>query len=558
MSGQPGPATPPEERARIKKKIAEGPFGRKRKPDTRLPLPRWEVVSKARGKYFFEYWKSIPQEFVDLVEVRSYRTWPQIRMELAEPERKDHAWEIIEGACPFDPEDFETQIMQRPTYGSGDYRFDLKERGVPDIICRGYVHAQDLQMYPPVLDYSTLVNCPANQEYIRTLMKRNIKLPWEYTPEEENEMAGTGAGVAESLKLMTEAVTTTAKMAVESAHEAANAKVEAAEARLDEANNQEEDDSPPDEVAESAAIRGFDLLAHAAEKSMDMMTKYAGKQYDPVEMMKATKELMKGDGAGIELLVGAIEKQGTLILQMAEKNQELMRETLKAPAASTKSMLEQVKEIKEFADLFGWGPRDHDDEPAPVVQSRAPEKSAGQIIAENISTIIPGLSMIMAMGANIFYNMKATTPRNPAEDMAAAMAQNPLAQMPPGTPPQQFAQPAPPAPVDPAERYRGFIRAITDPLLHHFFGGQAGFNGYTFAEYILSNKTGAGETLEGRQAYVTIKTKLGRDQFDQLVREHFDLWSKLQGMPQQWKGFLDEFFGYDEWAAKQSETAAAA
>lgn len=558
MSGQTGPSTRPEKRAEVKKRVREGAFGRKKRPETRFPLPRYEVLSKSRCKYLFEYWKSIPADLVELVEVRSYRTWPQVKMELVEPERKDHAWEIIEGSCPFDPEDFETQIMQRPGYGSGDYRFDLKERGGADILCRAYVHAQDLQLYPPVLDYGTLVNTPANQEYVRGLMKRNIKLPWEYTPEGEDEMAGTGVG--EALKTMADTVTTISKVAVENANAAADARVEAAEARADA--SEENDTAGSEEVQQSLAttVQAIgEMYKSAATGAVKMVVDHAGHQFNPVEMMRAAKELMGNDG-GITLLVGTIKDQSALMLQMQEKNLEFMRERLAAPSGTVTAtvdpfalMLEKSAQIKQMADLFGWGPPERDEPPPPPVVQPAPEKTFGQQITDNIVPIISGVSMIMGMAANIFYNMKASQPRNPAEDMAAAAANNPLAQMQPGAQPGAMPPPMqqPTMPTNPLDQFRPFIKNIAGALLVHFFGTDQGYDGHTFAEYILGDGKGGPPVPQGRQAYGTIKETLKRDGFDQLVREHFDLWSKLQGTPQQYQKFLDDFFGYDDWAREQ-------
>jgi hypothetical protein len=560
------PVTPPAERARVRAAVKSGPFGRKNTPNTRFPNPPQETYGFKNAKRFFEYWCAIPEPLQDLIEVRVYRTWPQVKMELVEPERRDHCWEMIAGKCPFDPENYENQVMMRDGFGSGDYRFDLKEAGTQGVLTKSYVRAQDLQMFPPVIDYSTLVNCPANQEYIRGLMKRNIKLPWEYTAEEENDMAGTGMG--EAMNTMAKAVTDIAKTAVETAHQVADAKVEAAEARQAEA---EEAGDDAEEIEESAVARSMDLLAHAAEKSMDMMTRHAGKQYDPVEMLKAAKELMGNDGTGTQLLVSALKDQSERMLQMQEKNLEFMRERLQGPVAAVPTdpfalMLEKGSQIKQMADLFGWGPRDRDDEPLPPPPApRAPEKSMGQMVTENIVPIVSGLSMILTMGANILYNMKASAPRNPAEDLAAAAKLNPLNQMGqvpggmPGMPPMPGMPNGamPPGPADPLARFRALIPQIESAFLQHFFGGDQDFDGYSFAEWVLSNKTGAGPTPEGRQAYGTIKETLGRSGLDQLIREYPgsgdgpSLWHRIQGMPAQYSKFLDEFFSYDEWVKQQ-------
>jgi hypothetical protein len=541
-------ATPPEERARVKKAIADGPFGRKNKANTQFPQPRSTTLGFKNAKYFFEYWHSIPENLRDLIDVRVYRTWPQIKMELVEPERRDHCWELIHGPCPFDPENYEVQLMMRDGYGSGDWRFDLKEVGTDPIIIRAYVRAQDMQTFPPVVDYRTLVNTNANQEYIRGLMKRNIKLPWDYTPEEENEnMAGTGS---EALKTMAESVTEIAKVAVESANAAADARVEAAEARAADT-----EDAPPNNPIEQAAVTAtIGVMAHGFEKTMDMMAKHAGNQYDPIAMMHAAKELMtgNGDGSGTQIVL-------TTLREMQTENMKFLKEVMEQRAAPTVTaqdplalMLEKSAQIKQMADLFGWGPPERDEPPPPPPAApRAPEKSFGQQITENIVPIVSGLSMIMGMAANIFYNMKAKEPRNPADDMAAAAANNPLAQMTqmPGAVPPAMQQPAMPA--NPLDQFRPFIKNISGALLVHFFGTDQGYDGHTFAEYILGDGKGGPPVPQGRQAYGTIKETLKREGFDQLVREHFDLWSKLQGTPQQYQKFLDDFFGYDDWAREQ-------
>jgi len=146
--------------------------------------------------------------------------------------------------------------------------------------------------------------------------------------------------------------------------------------------------------------------------------------------------------------------------------------------------------------------------------------------------------------------MKANQPRNPAEDLAAAAKSNPIAQM--GQVPAAMQQQ--PVQNDPLDKFRGFINQIAEAFKSHFFGAPQGFNGYTFAEFILSETRGGPETPGGRQAYGTIKETLGRAQFEALVQEHPSLWASVRGMPHQYKIFVDQFFGYDEWYAKQQSS----
>lgn len=566
MGGQTGSATPPEERKRVRAAINSGPFGRKNTPVTRFPNPPQESYGFKNSKRFFEYWRSIPENLQEFVEVRVYRTWPQVKMELVEPDRKDHCWEMIHGACPFDPENFETQVMQRDGYGSGDYRFDLKEAGTQGVLTKAYIRSQDLQMFPPVIDYSTLVNCPANQEYIRGLMKRNIKLPWEYAPEEENEMAQS-SGVGEAMQTMANAMTDIAKTAVNTAREVAEVKVEAAEARVEAAEarleEDDEDEAEAGRVSETALSATIGVMTHGFNKTIDMITAHAGQQYDPIQMMKALKEYQGGD-ATLQLLIGTVK-------DMAAENQKLVREfthpqSVVAPVSVVADPMKAAFDrymARKLEELFE-PPEREEREPAAVVAAGPPAKSFGQTITENIVPIVGGLTTILALGANIVYNMQRNnTPRDPAEDMAAAARMNPLAQMPgaiPGAAPMPgVPAPAPPPqqqpPVDLMQQARPYIDAIAGALKQHFFDPES--DGCSFAEYVRSNRTGAGDHPVGMQTYTTIVQGLGREKFEQLIRENHDIWSAIGGLPPQVKTFLDEFFSYEQWSREQDAAQAA-
>jgi len=68
----------------------------------------------------------------------------------------------------------------------------------------------------------------------------------------------------------------------------------------------------------------------------------------------------------------------------------------------------------------------------------------------------------------------------------------------------------------------------------------------------MSDGTGSNiDSPEGRKKYVAVRDRLGRATFDQLIREHERLWPMLQGMPEQYNKFLDDFFGYDAWKKEQ-------
>lgn len=556
-----------EQRAEVKAKVKAAPY---RKPaQTRFPQPRYRKLNAANAAAFFEYWHSIPEELQDLIEVRSYRCWPIVNLQLVEPERRDYAWEFIEGKCPFDPDNFESQIMSRTGYGSGEYRFDLKEKGGQDIVCSTYVKAIDLNLYPPVLDYKTLVQCDANKQFVRSLRRQNIPIPWDDPDDKENDdMAGSGELVTAALG----AIKDLSQSAIQANKEAAEAKVEVLQAQLDQ--HDEDDDLDGQLEAGSPVLMaqdaGFKMMSHAATAAIDMMARHAGTQFSPIEMMKAAKDLM-GGGAELGILVTAVREQGNQMLMMQKEQFEFMRvlmEKKQQPGGELDSLLANAEKLKTLREVMGWEPEEHEP-PAAVVPStpKVPEKPLGQVIGENIVPIMTMLTTLGGLAANIIYNMKATSPgqaRNPAEDIMRAQ-QAVAAQMPPGMQhgmPPQVMQPGAPPPGAPPQQdlitlARAYVVKVSDAMKHHFF--DPGFNGYTFAEYVRSDRTGAGDNAQGLQAYGTIKETLGREKFEQLIRES-DIWPQLQGMPQKFKLFMDEFFGYEEWNSQQpaQETATAA
>lgn len=552
-----------EQRAALKAKVKGTPYQNPVK--TKFPQPRMRKLNAPNARYFYEYWASIPEELHELIEVRSYRCWPIVNLQLVEPERRDYAWEFIEGKCPFDPDNFESQIMSRPGYGSGEYRFDLKEKGGQDIVISTYVKAIDLNLYPPVLDYKTLVQCDANKQFVRSLRRQNIPIPWDDPDDKENDdMAGSGELVTAALG----AIKDLSQSAIQANKEAAEAKVDAIQAQLDQ---HDEDDDLDNLDGPSPALEaqkaGFQMVTHAATAAIDMMARHAGAQFNPIELMKAAKEMM-GGGAELGMLVGAVQAQGDKMLQMQKEQFDFMRTLMTdrpQPVSQLDTLLQSAQQLKSLRELMGWGD-DEDREPAAAVVpavAKVPEKPLGQVIGENIVPIMGGLTTICALIANVIHNMKASGPqqlRNPAEDMLRAQQANPAAQMmqQPGMPPQM--QPPPPQPQQAPDLMtlaRAYIVKVSDAMKHHFF--DPGFNGYTFAEYVRSDRTGAGDNAQGLQAYGTIKETLGREKFEQLIRES-DIWPQLQGMPQKFKLFMDEFFGYEEWNSQQpaQETATAA
>ncbi len=554
------------------------------KAKTQFPPPRfYKVKDTPTGQNawkFFEYWLSIPAEMTDLIEVKVYRTFPIINFQLVDPNRDTIHWDIISGPCPFSIENYEQEFLEK--YGSGGWKLLLNEKGVSGPVMECMFRAIDQDAYPCKIDLRTLVKGSfGNEEYVGWARRNNIKLPWD----DDSSGDGEGedmSGVNDALKTMVEHGQKLAEKNMEMVEQVAEAKIAAIE------NQQPE---PPTED-EHAVRESMKLVTDTAREAISMMKETSGKQHDTVEIITAVGSLMNkaqpalaGDGGGDKMI--EITK---LLLETQAKGYEAqisgLRETLETiksvvmrgpvgeqqavVAAAPKTFVEQLKEAKEMADLFanfgggnngGDRDRDRDDEPPRV--ERAPEKSLGAIIAENL----PAIGMILAAGANIFYNMKlkpGETPQSPAE----ALKQSPLAgatatagAVPHGAGPGP-AQGVQPTPEQVRAQWVRFVEQLRGPFLAHFFSTETlpvgrdmnyKASGYTLAYFLQTDGTGARATDNGRRVYLAVKDQLGPQGLDQLVRQDFELWSKVGSMQQRYAQFMGEFFTYDDWLEKQVE-----
>jgi hypothetical protein len=534
---------------------------------------------------FFNYWRELSPEHAQLVEFRVYRLWPKCDVKQVHPEAKSVEWEKFDGpiheavlinslignqsgeTMDFDHDDYEGLFNER--YGAGKWELRINEKGVSGSILQAYFVAGDLDLHPPKLDYRMIVRgWPGNEDYIRWLENQNIPLPWTAAPKNEEEEEDMAAN--EALKAMTETVISQSKQNAELSEKIADARIEAIE------------NAQPDEerFAVNESIKMVTQTAHEANTmAFDLVKQHAGKQYDPVEMLRATAEFLKTTGQGgvqngggqmIEMTKLLLDGQKTMYESLMQGLRSEI-DTLKTVALrqnsdgsfgpgtavarpveqqQPKTLMEQVKEFHAMSELLGLGRRrrhdDDDDKP-----ERAPEKSLMVTLAENATPIMGGLTAIGLLVANMIYNSRlkpGEQPQNPTEALAK---QNgvpaPVAQ--PGAP---GPQPAPQQPQASMNPWEPFLRQIEPAFLNHFTGGPD-LNGYTFAYWLKTDGTGGSITPQGNMIYMQVKEKLGMKGFDLLIRNHFPIWSKIQGLPQQYEKFLKEFFTYDEWQAEQEE-----
>jgi hypothetical protein len=546
-------------------------------PNSTFPEPPFHRVEDRGGKLncikFFSYWASLTKPLgdrIELCQVKIYRHWPVISVKLVEPERKDTYIEMMTGACPLEPENYVQWFLDR--FGSGRWHVVMNEDHVHGEIMEAYFSAIDLDRYPPKLDLRTVVvGEKSNETYLRWLAATGVKTPWANPQGQEDDDMSSAAG--EALKVVATAVTDMAQKNVELAEAAADARVEAAEAKeTDRRENPEEARIPV-----SAAIEGMKMVSNAADQTIKMVTSHAGSQFNPIEMMKAAAEIVrpqKNDDPTLGLVLNALTSANERALAMQKEQLDFYKAMVMKPngdgsfslapqqvqppqpVGGLRSMLEEGKELVELAEMLGFK-RAGRGAAVPEAPPPEPGKSIMVTIVENIVPITTGLALV----ANLLYNvLRKGEPQNPQEAVQNAQRQA-AAFVPPEAQPQPTgfhpqpdqpgaAQPQPAANGDPFAAWRQFITEIEGPLVSHFFG--TNYNGYTFAEFILSNGSGAGENTVGRKTYDTIKEQLGPAGFDQLVQSHFPLWSKLSGTPQKYKQFLTEFFTYDEWQAEEA------
>lgn len=523
-----------------------------------------DTEARKNAVTFFQYWLRLTEDQVPLCKVKVYRLWPCVDLRATEPNRKDHAVHIFEGAIPFEPDQYISYFQQK--FGSGEWRCIMNEEGVSGSIIECNFSAVDLDRFPPMVDLKTVLwDLDKNKAYKRWLQSRNIPIP--------NHDGLDNDDSEEEMKLATDAFAavtaqnaTMADRLIETVTKSAEAQVEAAK-QGSGAENQ-------------ATSKAIEMVSATAKSMVDMVTKHSGTQYDPLLMIEKIGAVMapRNGNEMLELMKATIEANKSSYeqaLTQQAKQFEFMQTVLAeraanataataaiVPPAPPKSMLEQFKELAEFktiaGDLFGAGKRGAADVPA----ARGIGDAIGQFFAEQPAMASSLLTTGLTIISGIIFNLtkpKDSAPVSPQEALARANGQPlPLAmqtqqpaQPAPQVQPQAAGQPEPNA--NPFMQYVPMLTALQRPFLAHFFGESKGLNGLTFADYVIGEGFGAGETEQGRKQYTAMKEVITPEGMDRLLRWFTPIWQEVAALEPRYVRFMAEFWAYDEAMAKQDE-----
>jgi hypothetical protein len=510
---------------------------------------------------FFEYWKEIagtkdnPTDRADLLEIRWYLHWPVVDMSLADPKPKNTVFQFMQGPLWFDePKDYVEECLKR--FGSASWHVCLNEANVHSSLMQAYFPASDLNRYPPVkIDLKTLVvGHPANQTYIRRLRVEGVTLPWEEEAreEEEDEMAG------DALKVMADQMSKITEKVLDSKDRETDARIELMQQEAELARNEEPPPPRPDSIDASVVNMGMELLANAANKSVDMVAKHAGSQLNTVEVMKTAAELFRqpvtdnGVGKVLESMM-EMQKQNLEFMRSVVGMKKTAEGTWVAEAQQPQGGFEaEITRFQRMADILGFRKpgMEMQRREEPERPYREPEKSIWAAIAENPVPVVTMVTTGITLIANLVYNWRA----EPGKAVSPQEALQKVQQQPP---PQQPQQQQRANPKDPAS-WLGFAQQILPSFKAHFHGQDSGLSGFTFAEFILRNGVDGGSpTPEGRRSYNSIVENLGPKGFDQVIKNHPPLLEVVKDTPQQYAQFLTDFFGYDQMMEKQQQAEGA-
>jgi len=553
---------------------------------SQFPIPQFnEVADSARGKNawkFFDYWKNLTDESIHgsekvaqwapLIRVWTYRTWPRIDAKLVDPNARSYAIEVLEGACPFeDIHDYEDYFQRK--YGAGAYSARLTEEGVHGEIMTVYWDQRvDMDAFPPKLDIRMLIQgVSENEPYVNWCRRNNVKIPWDTVGNEESDdMSTSGSAAGEALRVTTEAVVRMAEKTAENADKRAELSEELTEARIQAAK----DAGPSPETI--AATKSIEMVMNTSDRMVQMVSDRAGKQYDTVEIIKATADLIGprgGEDTMLKTVLEIVDRSNERVISMQQSQNEMFKTLLLRPEAAAvaspppppqKTLMEQLKEGQELAALMGFqrpgavATRDQSE----LMQAAPPPPQAASWFNEQTAPIIMmGFQTGMILLANMVHNWsvakfkpEGVKPVDPGQALqqAAQQTQPGAAPTVPGaaaaTPEDQVAKAR--------DTWTQFIVQLEDPFIDFFFRREP--SGYSLAAYILSESRMDQETPHGRHVYNRILADLGKKNLDVLIRGNHNIWSKVQGMRQQYDMFLEQFVTYDVHAKAEHERRAAA
>lgn len=536
-------ADSPEHRKRINKRNL---FGK-----TIFPKP---PAFKQPADKFMKWLARFNEEQIGRLQLHLYRDYPVINRKLI-GERKPKLIHLFEAELPFTSENYEDKIIKNREWGgSGKYKLMATQIGVPGCVsmCRFTLEDDD---YPPMVDPRiVVVGHPLNTGYIEGLRAEGKELPGDKPAadkkkEEEEMTVGTVlSNLVESQKQTNERLMD---------------KIDAL---------QEEAEPDPDAaIAESASTKGFEVMAKATEKVIEVMGDQVKKAneakspvFNPIDLFEKAIAFSRADNSNMAMLTLFLNTQKdmhkeTLDFMREQKKQEAKEAQQAAviqvqqPANGFEALLDAGDKIKTFAELLGYSRRERrEPEPPP-----APEKSWFESWLSNPPVVMGTVALI----GNLFYNMlNRGTPKSPQEALKEATQQ--AAELAKGvTGPNGTV-----TPIDQAEQQKramqAFMELIEPAFIAHYFDREGrSLDGFTFAEVFLTMRQTPNGTIAfvpdgpstdmGMSQYELVKAG-GMENFDRAIRNYHPIWSLVQGNISKYTTFLKQFFSYQEEAAKQA------
>jgi hypothetical protein len=484
------------------------------------------VRFKMKAQPFFHYWHNLSEECRGRTMVYVYSVYPvmdpfqvltpeELR-EVEKQKRRAPSTNIDKPDAPFDPEEWETEVLRR--YGSGTYHFKLNDSGIsgnpqfpPKQMC-----TTDFELnhpdFQPVRDWRKLdMAHPANHSLIVNLRARGIRLPGDdltqLAEKEEDELAQI-----QSIEKLTDAVVTMAKEKAATPPQSIAPDVQGlAGAKAVES------------VAEGAK-QGFAIMSEAIQRANEVQAK----NQDPKEYLKDLRDMVtimqpqtaKPDTSGTDNLMRMMQMQheahmadmASVRAQLAAaetRNQSLLDKLISKPEAGDKprSFIQEIKALAEgkeaLADFFGMGSEKEDDTPW---WARTIERTL-EVLPDKVNTFMGTLA---AMRAG---------------------SQPPIIDGQP-QPGQAAIEPAKPS--GPDAMIVSTLEKLKPAILQCL---QDGTPGSDFAAALI-NET------KSEQLY-QFMTQQGKAGLFTLMQKHQELWAATRPSAQRLESFADEFLDVD-------------
>jgi hypothetical protein len=240
-------------------------------------------------------------------------------------------------------------------------------------------------------------------------------------------------------------------------------------------------------------------------------------------------------------ILSVVQESNKSMMQLVlNQNTELkneivqMRQQTPTAALAVVDPMAKFKEFRDMAEMLGWSRGGSNG------VDHAPAKTSAETMAEWMPIIQMGLGILTPLVQALTSKLAPAQPTQP--DPAAGGIIQPTN--------LQAQQPAPPQPDpnSPQAKQLAFLRHIEAAFLTHLLNPDN--DGFTFAQWIISGGTGAGESMDGRALYADIKSNMGIRAdgscgLDALIQTYAPIWDRAKSDRKSYMKFLTEFFNYD-------------